>query len=125
MAQGRMKIIVYNSKDQYALSRKQIEKIGEILPKEYFAPIQEFHITHSLRGAERFEYLLEKKQVHFFFPVVQKTPEVRNEAVTELLLGLNRIKSKTNWGYPLPKLEREQHLPFIEKWCEKCLSAIS
>jgi len=120
-----MKIIVYNSLDQYALSRKQIEKIKNILPDEYFAPIQEFHLTHSLRGSERFEYLKENKQAHFFYPVKQKSPEITDEAVSELLLGLARIKSNTNWGHPLSKIERDGYKGFIEKWHSKCLSAIS
>ncbi len=99
--------------------------IREVLPNEYFAPIQEFHVTHSLQGAERFEYLRESKHVHFFFPVEKKTPEVMNEAVTELLLGLARIKSTTNWGYPLSKNEREEHSGFIEKWSQKCVLAMT
>ena len=120
-----MKIIVYNSKNQYALSRKQIEKIKETLPNEYFAPIQEFHVTHSLRGFERFEYVKEKKQAHFFYPVDQKLPESTIEAISELLLGLARIKSNTRWGHPLTETEREGYMGFIEKWHSKCLSAIS
>lgn len=120
-----MKIIVYNSKDQYALSRRQIETIKDILPNEYFTPIHEFHITHNLRGAERFEYFKENKQAHFFFPVEQKSTVIINEAVTELLLGLARIKSNTNWGYPLSQSERDNGLGFIEKWFEKCIEAIT
>lgn len=99
--------------------------IKDILPQEYFAPIQEFHLTHSLRGAERFEYLQEGKQAHFFFPVEQKSPEIVSEAVTELLLGLVRIKSNTNWGYPLPEREREVNLEFVEKWHSKCIAALA
>lgn len=106
MAQGRMKIIVYNSKDQYALSRKQIEKIKDTLSKEYFDPILEFHITHSLSGCESLEYFEENKQAYFFFPVKQKTPEILNKAVPELLSGLARLKSNTKWGYPVSKSER-------------------
>ena len=120
-----MKIVVYNSSDQFALSRKQIEKIKEVLPNEYFAPIQEFHVTHSQRGAERFEYIKEGKQAHFYFPVKQKTPEIVSEAVTELLIGLTRIKSNSNWGYPLPENERSLYLGFVEQWQSKCLAAFS
>lgn len=119
-----MKIIVYNSKEQYALSRKQVEKIKGILPKEYFLPIQEFHLTPGLQGAERFEYIQEGKQAHFYYPVAQKTPEIVSEAVAELLLGLARIKSDTNWGYPLPQRERDDNLKFIEKWHSKCIAAL-
>lgn len=103
-AHGRMKIIVYNSKDQYALSRKQIERICEILPNEYFSPIREFHLAHSPKGAERFEYTQENKQVHFYFPVEQKTLEIVDEAVSELLVGLARIKVILNGVTPLRRL---------------------
>jgi hypothetical protein len=51
-----MKILVYNTKFQHALSRKQIEIIKEIMPKEYFIPIQEFHLTTGSPGQEKFEY---------------------------------------------------------------------
>ncbi|RLW69813.1 MAG: hypothetical protein B6D71_08875 [gamma proteobacterium symbiont of Stewartia floridana] len=120
-----MKIIVYNSSDQYALSRKQIEKIKEALPNEYFEPIQEFHLTHSMRGSERFEYLKEEKQAHFCYPVEQKSKGTTDEAVSELLLGLVRIKSNTKWGHPLSRIEREGYMGFIEMWHSKCLSEIS
>jgi hypothetical protein len=120
-----MKIIVYNSKDQYALFRKQIKKIKEILPDEYFAPIREFHVTHSNRGAERLEYIKEGKQAHFYFPVAQKTPEIISEAITELLIGLARIKSSTNWGYPLPESEHSLNLGFVEQWRSKCIAALT
>ncbi len=120
-----MKIIVYNYKDQYALSRKQVEKIAEVIPKEYFDPIQELHLTHSRVGQERFEYLGESKQVHFCFPIEQKTADIINEAVSEFLVGLARIKSNTRWGYFMPEQERNIYQEFVEKWHPKCIAAIT
>jgi hypothetical protein len=120
-----LKIIVYNSKDQYALSRKQIEKLKDVLPNEYFAPIQEFHVTHSLRGSERFEYNENNKEAHFYFPIVKKSPEIVSEAVRELLLGLSRIKTDTNWGYPLSDIERNKNMDFVNKWHQKCVAALA
>ena len=120
-----MKIIVYNSKDQYALSRKEITEISGIVPKSYFAPIREFHLTHTLRGSERFEYFSDKKRAFFFFPVKNKSPETMKEAVSELLVGLSRIKSDTRWWHPISELERNNHLDFVTKWHSKCILAIS
>lgn len=120
-----MKIIVYNSKDQYALSRKQIEKVRDTLPSEYFAPIQEFHLIHSLRGAERFEFVQSSKVAYFYYPVEQKISEIVNEAIIELLIGLARIKSNTKWGYPLGDTERVINLEFAKKWHQKCIAALS
>ena len=118
-----MKIIVYNSRNQYALSRKQIEIVKCILPNEYFDPIQEFHITHSKRGSESFEYIKDIKQVHFCFPISQKTSEIVAEALTELLIGLARMKAKTRWGHPLSEDERIIYRDFVEQWHRKCISA--
>ena len=124
-AHGRMKIIVYNYGDQFALSRKQVEKIAEVLPKKYFAPIQEFHITHDLRGSERFEYIQEYKQVHFYYPVEQKTNEIISDAVRELLIGLARMKNSTKWGYPISEKEIALYQEFLSEWHPKCISAIA
>ncbi|WP_459925980.1 hypothetical protein, partial [Desulfatiferula olefinivorans] len=119
-----MKIIVYNYKDQYALSRKQLEKLIEVLPNKYFAPIQEFHITYSRRGSERFEYVQEYKQAHFCYPVEQKNNEIVSDAVRELLIGLARMKTSTMWGYKLSENERSLYQDFLDKWHSKCMSSL-
>jgi hypothetical protein len=118
-----MKILVYNYQDQYALSRKQVEAIQTALPKEYFAPIKEFHLTHTRRGAEVFEYYAAEKTAHFAFPVKKKTSETTSAAVEELLVGLARIKASTRWEYPLKERERESYGEFVESWKGKCLEA--
>lgn len=118
-----MKIVVYNFKDQYALSRKQVMAIQEVLPNEYFAPIKEFHITHTRRGAEAFEWKSKEKIAHFSFPTKEKSAEIVAEAITELLKGLARIKEKTKWGYPIPAQEQVIYQSFIEKWKQRCANA--
>ncbi len=64
-----MKIIVYNYKDQSALSRGQIETIKSIMPKEYFAPILELHLTYDTSKPSMFEYSYKTKQAFFALPV--------------------------------------------------------
>ncbi len=98
-----MKILVYNTQYQYALSRKQIEIIKELLPKEYFIPIREFHITHSSPGQERFEYDYKTKFAYFEYQVKQKTGESIEDAVRTLLIGLCRIKAKVKFGHFMKK----------------------
>ena len=120
-----MKIIVYNSTYQSALSRKQLEKIKGVLPNEYFEPIQEFHLTTESPGQERFEYLEKSKQAHFCFQVKQKSAGIVSEAVSELLVGLVRIKGNTRWGYYIPDRERIDYQEFLEKWHPKCIAALS
>jgi hypothetical protein len=120
-----MKIIVYNSHDQYALSRGQVESLKEILPKEYFEPIKEFHITHTINGSEVFEYDQKTKVVYFAYPVKEKTPETTRIAVDNLLIGLARIKSNTLWGKPTKPLGLKEYKEFISSWQQKCLNALS
>ena len=120
-----MKIIVYNSNEQFALSRKQVEKIKEVLPNEYFDPIQEFHLTTESPGQEKFEYLEKSRQAHLCFPVKQKSTNDVSEAVSELLVGLARIKSKTRWGYHLPDQERIDYQEFLQRWHARCIAALT
>lgn len=118
-----MKIIIYNHRDQYALSRKQLECIRAILPKEYFHPIKEFRLLHDQRNSEAFEYCQSDKTVWFSFMVKEKTPEVISQAVKELLIGLARIKAKSKFYQPLKEQERNEYEPFVKKWLPKCLEA--
>ncbi len=119
-----MKIIVYNYKDQFALSRKQIETIKGVIPKEYFAPILEFHVTHDTSRPSAFEYSYETKQAFLALPVKEKTPEILSKAVEELLIGLARVKAKSKFGERLKERERAEYQSFIESWHGKCLKAI-
>ena len=120
-----MKIIVYNSNGQYALSRKQVEILKSVLPNEYFESVREFHITHARNGSEVFEYQQTDKKVYFAFTVQEKTAETTGNAVEELLIGLARIKSNTLWGKPIKLVERDVYMEFVNSWKQKCINAIS
>jgi hypothetical protein len=120
-----MKILVYNYQNQYALSRKQIEAVKSVLPNEYFEPIREFHLTHTKRGAEIFEYNEADKTAHFAYPITEKTPGSTSDAIEELLVGLARIKASTRWQYPLKEREKLSYVGFVKSWKEKCLEAVT
>jgi hypothetical protein len=119
-----MKTLVYNTQDQYALSRKQIEIIKELLPKEYFLPIKEFHLTYNSPGEERFEYDYKTKIAYFEYKLNLKTNESTEDAVRTLLIGLCRIKAKAKFGHFMKKNEINDYMPFIEIWLPKCLNAL-
>ena len=110
-----MKIIVYNYKNQFALSRKDIEVIANVLPKENILPIREFHLTFDETKPSIFEYSYETKKAYFAFPVKQKTSESLSKAVEQLLIGLARIRAKSIFGQVLNG-KRIIRLPRI---CEK------
>jgi len=116
-----MKIVVYNYQKQFALSRKQIELIKEILPKEYFIPIQEFHITTGSPGQEQFEYNYSTKTAYFEYKVEQKTKETTADAIEQLLIGLKRIKEKDDFGYYIKGSKKEEYRTFVKKLKDKCL----
>ena len=120
-----MKIVVQNYQYQYALSRKQIEIIMSVLPKKYFEPIREFVIVHGERYSVVFEYFYHDRLVYFTYPVKEKTSEIIKDAIVELLIGLVRIKSKSQFGHKLKDKERVEYLPFVDEWLDKCLFAIS
>jgi hypothetical protein len=120
-----MKIVVYNSHDQYAISRKEVELIYEVLPKNYWARIKEFHLAHSHPNAkEVFEYDEEKGIAYFIHPVKEKSTETRRKAVHELLLGLARIREKSRFFCSLKEREREVYKEFIDKWMPVCLAKV-
>ncbi len=116
-----MKILVYNFKDQFALSRKQIEIIRNVLPNEYFAQIQEFHITTESPGQERFEFVYESKIAYFEYKVFQKSIETTEDAIKHVLIGLCRIKQKDKFGHFIKERDKESYNAFIQKWLPKCL----
>lgn len=121
-----MKILVYNSYDQYALSRAEVEKLRAVIPQEYWSKISEFHLTHSHPyKAEPFEYDEKTKIGYLIMPVKEKTPEVRHAAIQELLLGLARIRAKSRFFYPLKPRERAEHEEFISEWLPRCEAALA
>jgi hypothetical protein len=120
-----MKIVIYNSPDQYALSRAELEIIKSTLPRELWARIDEFHIAHSdPRTVEPFEYYEKGRIVYLVMPVKEKTPEIRTVAIKELLLGLARIQNKSRFFIALKPKERESYENFISEWLPKCEAAL-
>ncbi len=119
-----MKILVYNSANQFALSRKEIEAIQNVLPKEYFVPIHEFHLTTGSPGQERFEYDYKTKIAYFEYKVEQKSAEITNDAIEHLLTGLKRIKEKDVFGHLIKKSEKVHYESFIQEWKPKCLKGL-
>jgi hypothetical protein len=120
-----MKIVVYNSYDQYALSRNEIELLQEVLPKQFWAKIKEFHLAHSHpKAIEPFEYDEQKRIGYFIMPVKEKTSETRRAAVQELLLGLGRLREKSRFFQPLKMRERADYDDFLEQWLPICLARL-
>ena len=120
-----MKIIIQNHRDQFALSRKQVEVVKETLPKEYFIPIREFYLSDDRRNIEVFEYYEKEKIVRYSFVVREKTPELLRQAVEELLIGLARIKARSTFYMPLKESERALYQPFVDEWLTKCMAVIN
>ena len=121
-----MKIIVYNTSDQYALSRAEIKALEMVLPKEYWARIEELHLAYSHPSkAETFEYDEKTKIGYFIMPVKEKTPELRSTAIEELLLGLARVRAKSRFFLPLKPRERDEYQPFISEWLPCCEAALA
>lgn len=119
-----MKILVYNYKKQFALSRKEIEVIQNVLPNEFFVPIREFHLTTGSPGQERFEYDYKTKIAYFEYKVEQKSTESTNNAIEHLLIGLKRIKEKDVFGHLIKESEMVQYESFIQEWKQKCLNEL-
>ncbi len=119
-----MKILVYNYQYQFALSRKQIETIKETIPKEYFEPIKEFHLTSSSPGQENFEYDYNTKTAFFEYCIKEKDNKIIEDAVSKVLFGLARIKMKSKFGHYITQNEINTCQPFVEKWLMACLRSI-
>lgn len=118
-----MKIVVHNHSNQYALSRKQVEAIYSVLPSAMWSKVAEFHLCDDQRNREIFEYSKELRIVSFSFPIKEKTAEVVEIAVRELLIGLARLRSGSTFYLPLKQRERESYTQFITQWFSKCLAA--
>jgi hypothetical protein len=118
-----MKIVVHNHVDQYALSRQQVEVLRALLPPTLWSKVSEFHLCDDHRRSEAFEYDKANKIVFFSYPVQEKTPEIIENAVRELLIGLARVRNDSEFFVRLRQRERETYTDFIEEWLPKCLKA--
>ena len=118
-----MKIVVAPPRRFHALSRKQVEAIFAILPKEFSVPIREFIIQEGYRCHEPLEYYRPAKRVTFAMPVDEKTDLTTREAVIALLIGIARIRAKSKFAQPLSRLERESYSEFVKEWAERALKA--
>lgn len=118
-----MKIVVHNHIDQFALSRKQVEAIYSVLPSALWSKVSQFHLCEDQRNTEIFEYSQETRIVCFSFPVKQKTAEMVETAVRELLIGLARLNNGSKFYLPLKQTERESYTPFLTEWFSKCVTA--
>lgn len=120
-----MKIVVYNSYEQYALSRAEIETIRDVLPVLCWARIRELHIAHSHpQQAESFEWDEGRQTGYLIAPVKQKTVAHRTNALRELLIGLARVKARSRFFVPLRASERADYSEFVNEWLPKCEVAI-
>lgn len=118
------KIVVYNTADQYALSRRQVERIIEILPNSYFAPIQDVHLCSGAWNVEPFEYNRGHKTVYFSCLIKQKTKDDVANAVELFLIGLARIRAHSRFYHPLKARERETYEAFVAEWMPRVIKEI-
>ena len=120
-----MKIVVYNSYGQYALSRAELEAVLESLPRLAWACIQEFHLAHSHpRYCEAFEYDAASRIAYLIFPVAQKTEANRADALAALLVGIARIQAGSRFFRPLKPKELAEYGAFVSTWLPHCKAAI-
>ena len=116
-----MKIVVYNSHGQYAISRAELEALHSLLPKKLWASVNEAHITHSHpRGAEPFEFDAQRGVGYLICPVSQKTPAQRSQAISNLLVGLARVQAKSKFFLPLKEREAMAYRELLDEWLPKC-----
>jgi len=120
-----MKIVIYNSYDQYALSRAEVEALRKVLPAEYWSRIHELHIAHSHpKQREPFEFDEQTGVAFLIVPVKEKTPALRSEAVRHLLVGLARVKAHSTFFLSLRARELDEYEEFVSRWAPKCEDAI-
>lgn len=121
-----MKIVVYNSHRQYALSRAEAEAIWQVLPEEYTTQVRELHLAHSHpRQKQQFEFDERQGIAYLIVPVEQKSPEQTTQAIAELLVGLARINAKSHFFLPLKPKERAMYQEFLQKWLPLCEKAVT
>ena len=120
-----MKIVVYNSYGQYALSRAELEAVLESLPRPSWAGIQEFHLAHSHpRYCEAFEYDAASRIGYLIVPVAQKTEASRTNALTALLVGIARVQAGSRFFHALRPKELAEYGAFVATWLHSCEAAI-
>ena len=120
-----MKIVVYNSRDQYAISRAEAEALCEVLPSQCWARVHELHITHSHpKQSEPFEFEEHTGIAFLIVPVKEKTPILRTEAIRHLLVGLARVTARSRFFAPLRAQERAEYEEFVTNWAPKCEAAM-
>ena len=121
-----VKIVVYNSHDQYALSRSEVEAIHSLLPKRFWFRVKELHLAHSHPGqAEPFEFDDVRGIAYLICPVNQKTQKLRSQAISSLLIGLARVQAKSKFFVPLKVRENLLYQELLEKWLPKCEAAMA
>jgi hypothetical protein len=120
-----MKVVVYNSYDQYALSRAEVEAIRKELPAECWSRVHELHIAHSHpKQIEQFEFDEQTGIAYLIVPVKEKTTALRSGAIRHLLVGLARVKSRSKFFLPLRAREFAEYEEFISMWTPKCEAAM-
>jgi hypothetical protein len=120
-----MKIVVYNSHGQYALSRAEVDALQSVLPKQLWSSIKEIHLAHSHpRKVEPFEFDAALGIAYLICPVGQKTSELRTQAITDLLVGLARVQAKSRFFLPLKEREAQGYSELLERWLPECEAAM-
>lgn len=121
-----MKIVVYNSHDQYALSRAEVEALRSVLPSEVWSRVREFHLAHSHPNqSEPFEFDERTGIAYFIVPVKEKSASVRSEAVQHLLVGLARVRARSRFFHPLKPRERAEYQEFVSAWVPRCEAVLA
>jgi hypothetical protein len=118
-----MKIVIAQTRQFHALSRKQVEKIFSVLPKDFATPIQEFIIQEDIRCHEPFEYYRPGKRVNFSMLVEEKTDLTTKKAAIALLIGIARIRERSEFFRPLSRVERDSYKKFVEEWLDQVIRA--
>jgi hypothetical protein len=121
-----VKIVIYNSHSQYALSRAEIEAIRNVLPTVCWAGIEQLHIARSdSEHCESFEFDSKRKTAYLIIPVLVKTATSRTEAIRSLLIGLARIKGGSRFFLPLKTCELLKYEEFVSHWAPSCEAALA
>ena len=120
-----IKIVVQNYADQFALSRKQVETIIDVLPDKYFAKIRMLLLCSSASNKEPFEYAPETQVAYFSYPVSQKTGEDVERAVEAMLVGLARIEAGDTFRRLLRDRDRRQYDAFVAAWKDRIMGTLA
>ncbi len=121
-----LKIIVHNRVGEFALSRKQVQTLRDVLDVPQWALIREFHLCcPDERWPEMFFFDRGLSTVYFSSMPGMKTAQKMEHAVTELLVGLSRMNDDaTNFNHPLKARERAEQDEFVAKYLPKALASL-